>query len=252
MDQRTQKEAVFLPERKKMEALGRLSCKLAHDFNNILGAIEGYATLAMSSVKEEDPLMQDLREIRASVAKAAAIGKQLIIFGGRQILKKTPCDVNGIIVNTLKRQELAPGGDFRIEARLEPGLPGIIADAAQLEQALANLLVNARDAMSGAGTAVITSSARRFEVEGVNPPDALRSGRLFIKISVRDSGEGITPEALERLFEPFFSTKEKSRGLGFGLSMVYGVVKLHNGWVEVKSGPGQGSEFVVFLPAVNS
>jgi len=255
MSQETQKEGRFLPEKKKMEALGRLSCKIAHDYNNILGAIEGYATLAMNGVTKSDPLRQDLQEIRTSVAKAAAIGKQLIVFGGRQMLHKTPCDVNGIIANMLKRAELAPGGDFKIEARLEPGIPGIIADAAQLEQALANLLVNAREAMfpagaekQGGGTAIITSSAQRFEGDDVNSPVPREAGRLFIKVSVRDSGGGISAEAYERLFEPFFSTKEKGRGSGFGLSTVYGVARLHNGWVEVKSEPGRGSEFSLFLP----
>ena len=143
-------------ENKKMEALGRLSCKVAHDFNNILGAIEGYATLAMNGLKPDDPLGQDLLEIRFSVAKAAAIGKQLMAFGGRQMLHKTPCAVNDIIAGALKRAELAQGADFKIEGRLEQGLPGIIGDAAQLEQALTNLLINAREAMPGGGTVVIS------------------------------------------------------------------------------------------------
>ncbi|MCX5792901.1 MAG: ATP-binding protein [Elusimicrobia bacterium] len=241
-----------------MEALGRLSCKIAHDFNNILGTIEGYATLAMPGVGEDDPLAQDLREIHASVAKAAALSRQLIAFGGRQLLHKTPCGVNDIIMKTLKRAELAPGGDFKIEARPGPGLPGIMADAAQLEVALANLLVNAREAMlpsagdmPGGGTAVISSSALRLEGGAVNSPDPLAAGTMFIKIAVRDSGAGITPEVLERLFEPLFSTRKKRQGAGLGLSMVYGLVKQHNGWVEVKSEPGQGSEFSLYLPAVN-
>src|SRR3989339_2132055 len=108
MNPQTQKEISCLPERKKMAALGRLSCNLAHDFNNILGAIEGYATLAMNGVREDDPLRLDLREIRSSVAKAAVLTKQLFVFGGMQMLHKTPCGVNEIIANTLKRTELVP------------------------------------------------------------------------------------------------------------------------------------------------
>ena len=271
-----------------MEALGRLSCKVAHDFNNILGAIEGYATLAMNNVKENEPLARDLREIRASVANAAALTKQLVVFSGRSMLHKTPCGVNDIIANTLKRAELAPEGNFKIKARLEPGLPAVMADAAQLEQALANLLVNAREAMPGGGTAVVSSSALRFEggavnpvreqtltvtdggiippstrttpyhrqepvafSNGVNSPEPQAAGSPFIKITVRDSGSGITPEVFERLFEPLFSTGKKGLGTGLGLSMVYGVVKQHNGWVEVKSEHGRGSEFSIFLPIAN-
>ncbi|MBI4802932.1 MAG: hypothetical protein HY796_10455 [Elusimicrobia bacterium] len=245
----TQKKINYLPERKKMEALGRLSCKAAHDFNNILGAIEGYATLAMNGVKENAPLAQDLREIRASVAKAAALAKQLLVFGGKQMLHKTPCGVNDIIANTLKRAELSPGGGFKIETRLAPGLPAVMTDAAQLEQALANLLLNAREAMPGGGTAAISSFALRPESAAVNPPTPHAAGPLFIRIAVQDSGSGITPEVFEHLFEPLFSTRKKGLGTGLGLSMVYGVVKQHNGWVEVKSEPGLGSEFMIFLPA---
>ena len=234
-----------------MEALGRLSCKVAHDYNNILGAVEGYATLAMSAVKPEDHLRQDLQEIRASVAKAAALGKQLMAFGGRQMLHKAPCEVKELIANTLKRAELAPDGKFRIESRLEPGLPGLIADAAQLEQALAGLLVNAREAMPGGGTAVIAASAQRLEAGAVNSPKPEEAGSLFVKISVRDSGPGISAETFEHLFEPMFSTAKKGLGVGFGLALLYGLARQHNGWVEAKSEPGKGSEFSLFLPAAN-
>lgn len=251
MNEQSETKNVFLPEKKKMEALGRLSCKVAHDFNNILGAIEGYATLAMNAARADDPVRQDLREIRASVAKAAAIGKQLMVFGGRQMLRKAPCEVNSLIGNALKREEPAAGGNLKIEASLEPALPGIMADAAQLEQAIASLLANAREAMPGGGTVTVASAALKLERGAVNSPKPEEAGPLFVRISVRDSGCGIAPENLERLFEPLFSTNKKGAWAGFGLAAVYGVVKQHNGWVEVKSEPGRGSEFSIFLPAAN-
>ncbi len=256
MNGRTKGEFDPALERDKMEALGRLSCRVAHNLNNILGAIEGYATLAIAGLKKDDPVISDLKEIRGLVAEAAALGKQLIVFGGRQRLTKAPCGINEIIANTLKRPELAPDGYFQAEALLEPGLPEIAADAEQLELALANLLLNAREAMAasgakpGGGKAVISAAALRLEggaVKALNPPEA---GGLFIKISVRDSGPGISAEIFERLFEPQFLNKEKNHGRGLGLSLVYGVVKQHNGWLEVKSQPGQGSEFTLFLPAL--
>lgn len=249
MKEQTELKNVFLPEKKKMEALGRLSCKAAHDYNNILGAIEGYATLAMNAAGPDDPVRQDMQEIRASVARAAAIGKQLMAFGGRQMLHKAPCDVNDLIGKALKREEAAAGGNFRMEARLEPVLPVITADAVQLEQALVNLLANAREAMPGGGTVSVASAALRLESGAVNSPKPEEAGPLFVKISVRDGGGGISPENLEHLFEPLFSTNKKGAGAGCGLAAVYGVVKQHNGWVEVKSRPGRGSEFAVFLPA---
>ncbi|OGS05954.1 MAG: hypothetical protein A3I76_03885 [Elusimicrobia bacterium RIFCSPLOWO2_02_FULL_61_11] len=251
MNEQTEKKKAFLPEKKKMEALGRLSCKVAHDFNNILGAIEGYATLALNAARADDPVREDLREIRGAVAKAAALGKQLMAFGGRQMMRKAPCEVNGLIEKALKREELAAGGTFKVEARLEPGLPGIIADAAQLEQVLANLLLNAKEAMPGGGTAAVSSSAVRLEGGAVNSPKPEEAGSLFVRISVADSGAGISPENLEHLFEPLFTVVKKGAGAGLGLAAVYGVVKQHNGWVEVKSEPGRGSEFVLFLPAAN-
>ena len=174
-----------------------------------------------------------------------------MVFSGRQMMTMAPCGVNDIIEKTLEREELAPAGDFKIETRLEPGLPGIMADAGQLEAALVNLLVNAREAMAGGGTAVITSAALRLEGGEVKSPDTAQAGTLFIKIAVRDSGEGIGAEVFERLFEPLFSTRKKRQGAGLGLALVYGVVHQQNGWVEVKSEPGQGSEFIIFLPAVN-
>jgi two-component system cell cycle sensor histidine kinase/response regulator CckA len=243
--------AACLPERKKMDALGRLSCKIAHDFNNILAGIGGYAELAMAVNKENDSLTRDLREINVSVAIAAHLAKQLSIFGGRQMLERKPCAANDIMANTLKRAELLPDGYFRIEARPGAGLPGITADAAQLEQALANLLINAREAMPGGGTAVISSSALRLEGPAAKSPDPRAAGTMFVKITVEDSGAGISAEVMERLFEPLFSARKRGNGAGLGLSTVYGIIKQHNGWVEVKSEPGRGSEFALFLPAVN-
>lgn len=251
MNEHTLKEAGSGPEKKKMEALGRVSCKVAHDFNNILSAIEGYATLAaMNAAGKDAVLTRDLQEIHLAVAEAAALGKQLLVFGGMQMLNKTHCGVNDIITDTLKRAELAPEDSFKIETKLEPGLPDVIGDAAQLEQALANLLVNAREAMPGGGTAVISTSALRLEGGAVHSPDPQAAGTMFIKISVRDSGEGISPEVFEHLFEPLYSTRKTGRKAGLGLSMVYGLVKQHNGWVEVITASGQGSEFSIFLPAI--
>jgi len=245
----TEKEGNFLPEKKKMEALGRLSSKVAHDLNNILGAIEGYATLASRAVGPDDPLRQDMEEIRKAVAKAAGLNKQLLVFSGRQLLRREPCGVNAIIGSLLKAAAVVQGGDLKVELNLQPDLPGISGDPGQLQQALSNLLANAREAMPGGGMVTISSSLLRLEGTGVNSPKPEEAGTEFIKISVKDAGAGISGEAFERLFEPAFDAGKKTGGTGLGgLALVYGVVRQHNGWVEAASAPGRGSEFFIFLP----
>lgn len=250
MSQQTGNDGGCLPDNKKMEALGRLSCKVAHDLNNILGAIEGYATLAMNAVRADDPMREDMQEIRKAVAKAAAINKQLLVFSGRQMLHKKPCSVKEILENLLKTEPAFSGGDLKVELLLQPDLAGINCDPEQLGQALSNLLANAREAMPGGGTITIGSSMRRLEGAAVNSAKPEEAANDFVRISVKDTGCGMNAEALDHLFEPVASTREKNHGsrLG-GLAIVYGVIKQHNGWVEVKSAPGAGSEFAVFLPA---
>jgi len=248
MDSQTAKYNGHVPEREKMQALGRLSAKISHDLNNILGAIEGYATLIMNSSGADSPFAPDLLEIRASVAKAAGILRKLAVFGGRQILNRKLCPVNTVIEAACKREELSRAGKFRIETRLSPGLPDIMVDEAKLDEALVNLLVNACEAMSGVGMAVVSSALAR-RGGGAGSPAAHRDEDLtFVKISVRDRGAGISADVLDHLFEPMFSRPEKGAGAGMGLAVVYAVAAQHNGWVEVKSGSGRGSEFSLFLP----
>jgi len=250
MSQQTEKDGSYLPDNKKMEALGRLSCKVAHDLNNILGAIEGYATLAMGAVRADDPMREDLQEIRKAVAKAAAINKQLLVFSGRQMLHKKICSVNEVLGNVLKAEAGLSGGGLKIEPLLQSGLPDLSADPEQLAQVFLNLLANAREAMPEGGTITISSSLQKLEGAAVSSAKPEEAGTDFIKISVKDTGCGMNAEVLDHLFEPVASTREKNHGsrLG-GLAIVYGVVRQHNGWVQAKSAQGAGSEFSVFLPA---
>lgn len=245
----TENKSAVLPDRKKMDSLSRLSGKLAHDLNNILGAIEGYATLALNSPSADAALKDDLQEIRKAVGRAAALNKQLLVFCGRQLLQRRPCGVNGIIEKLLGAGAGSVSPAVKVEPRLQPGLPDIEGDPVQLELVFLNLLANARDAMPGGGTAVISTELRRLEAAAVNSPRPGEAGTEFVRVCVRDSGTGLGADALEHLFEPLFSTKEKGKGAGFGLSAVYGIIKQHNGWAAAASAPGEGSEFSVFLPA---
>ncbi|OGR45397.1 MAG: hypothetical protein A2X35_03920 [Elusimicrobia bacterium GWA2_61_42] len=232
----------------KMEAVGRLAGGIAHDFNNMLGAIEGYATLALDPLKEDDPTKKDLEEIRKAVARAAALIKQLLVFSRKQALQKKPCDLNAMIKAIQAMVTRIIGENITLELDLDPQLPCLLAEQAQLDQLLMNLVVNARDAMPEGGKITLRTRLVALAPDGVRSPRPGDAGRDFILISVKDSGTGMDKATRDHIFEPFFTTKEKGRGTGLGLATVYGAAKQHNGWVTVESEPGQGAEFSIYLP----
>ncbi|HAT72560.1 MAG TPA: hypothetical protein DCS63_07070 [Elusimicrobia bacterium] len=248
MTQPDPKTTEFTPDDNKLEALGRLSSRVSHDLNNILGAIEGYSTLVLNTLKEGDPIKPDLEEIRRAVAKAAALTKSLLMFSRRQALHKEPCDLNAAAVKLSGTMAAAPGGSV-LELDLQPDLPALLADPSLPDQLLAILTLNARDAMPDGGPIRVTTRAVTLapnEVRSRNPAEA---GPQFIRLSVRDAGRGITKDAIGRIFEPFFTTKPKGQGAGLGLAMVYGAVTRNNGWLTVRTEEGKGTEFLVYLPA---
>ena len=233
----------------KMEAVGRLAGGIAHDFNNILGAIEGYATLGMRKLAETDPLWGDLGEIRRAVAKASALTKQLLVFSRKQAIRKEPVCPSALIDNLRNMVKRIIGENIELKVEVAPGLPQLMADPGQLEQLLLNLFVNARDAMPGGGVITVRAEAVKKEGHEVLSANPETAGNLFIRITVSDTGTGIPAAALDHIFEPFFTTKEKGKGTGLGLSTAYGIARQHNGWLEVKTAEGKGSEFSLFLPA---
>ncbi len=233
----------------KMDAVGRLAGGIAHDFNNILGAIEGYATLTLNTMDPADPVRPDIEEIRKAVERAASLTKQLLIFSRKKALQRKPCSLNGVVEGLQKMMRRLLGEDVTLELDLRPDLPALTADAGQLEQLLMNLLVNSRDAMPDGGAIKISTRAEALEGRRVKSPNPAEAGTRFVAVSVRDTGCGMSREVLDHIFEPFFTTKEKGKGTGLGLATVYGVVKQHNGWIEVESAPGQGTEFTIYLPA---
>lgn len=230
-----------------LEAEGRVCAAMVHDFNNILGAIEGYATLNLRQLAAADPLRGDLEEIRKAVAKGAALARQLMTFSRRQNVNKVAVGIPLLLSGLRERAEVLIGGGLRLETDLRPGLPDVMADPAPLEQLLLSLLANARDAMPGGG--VVTLRAEALKPEGPARRVPAPAGAVFVKISVTDSGAGLPPEAAARLFEPFFSTKGKGKGAGLALAAAYGIARQHGGWLEAKAPEGGGCEFSVFLPA---
>ena len=228
----------------KMEAVGQLTGGVAHDFNNLLAAVLGHAQLLEDRLGADNPSLQVL--IR-TVERGAELTQRLLAFSRRQTLKPTSIDVDALIdeVSGLLRRTLPESIDIRTtsEATLWP----CQADRAQMENALVNLALNARDAMAGGGALTIAATNFAIDDEYAATLDDVSPGD-YVKLSVSDSGTGMAPEIVERVFEPFFTTKDVGRGSGLGLSMVYGFAKQSGGHVVVNSEEGKGTTVELFPP----
>jgi len=239
-----------LLQAQKMEAIGILAGGIAHDFNNILTAIQGYTDLAMMKMDEADPLYRDLKQIDLSATRAANLTRQLLLFSRRQPMEFTPINLNTTVANLLKMLNRLIGEDITIKTELEPELWTVQADAGNIEQAIMNLTVNARDAMPEGGTLTIKTQNIYIDKDYCKTYTYARPGR-FVCLTIEDTGIGMDKETIPHIFEPFFSTKGTGKGTGMGLSVVHGIVKQHEGWVNVYSEPGQGSTLKIYLPAVS-
>lgn len=225
----------LIPDDKKMEAVGRLAGGAAHDFNNILGAIEGYASLMMNSLKQDSPLRPDLEEIRKAVARATGLTRKFFAFSLRPPAQNKTCSMNFAAESLSSAEKGLQDRGIKLLLDLESGLPKAAGAQEQLETALSCLIDNAADAMPAGGALTISTRL-------------IQGPRRFCALTVRDAGTGIGPEAMEHLFEPFFTTKPKGKGTGLSLAMIYGMARQNNGRVEVESEPGKGSAFTIFLP----
>ncbi len=241
-----------LRQAQKMEAVGLLAGGVAHDFNNLLQVILGYASLAMdpeTQAKERDGA---LGEIKKAARKAAQLTSQLLTFGRRQPLQKASTDINRLVGHSLEMIRRLIGANIEVILKQSPIPCPANVDRGQVEQVLLNLCVNARDAMSEGGRLTVEASVVEWpgnaNTSGIPGPAAGR----YVRITVQDTGSGIPPEILPHIFEPFFTTKPKERGTGLGLSVVYGIVEQHGGFIRVESVHGKGSTFHVFLPYENA
>ena len=233
----------------KMDIIGRLAGGMAHDFNNILQAILGFTEILAADIPEDHPSHADVMEIRKSTQRAMTLTRQLLAFGRKQVLSIADLDLNTLAGNMGNMLQRLIGVNYHLHYDLEPGMAMVHGDSGQLEQVILNLVINARDAMPAGG--VITIGTRRRIVladEAVRRGPPWRTGAYFC-LSVVDRGTGIPPDILPRLFEPFFTTKGKGKGTGLGLSVVYGIVQQHGGWVEVATQVGEGSTFTIYLSA---
>jgi two-component system, cell cycle sensor histidine kinase and response regulator CckA len=232
---------------RKMEAIGRLTGGVAHDFNNILTAIRGYTDLAIRHAEPGSTLHADLTEVQTAVDRAAGLTRQLLLFSRCQPMEMEPVDVNKSIRNLLGMLRRILGEDVQIAYELSPEELIVLADPTSVEQMLMNLVVNGRDAMPEGGTIRIRTETVALKASDVRRMPDSRPGR-FVRLSVSDTGSGMDSAVLEHIFEPFFTTKDMGKGSGLGLSVVYGIVQQHKGWIVVDSRPGGGSDFHVYLP----
>jgi two-component system NtrC family sensor kinase len=236
-----------LLQAQKMEAVGQLAGGVAHDFNNLLSPILGYADMAIGELDFQSPVMDFLREIRDAAQRASDLTRRLLAFSRKQVLERRLVDLNGLVTDFSRMLERLIGDD--VEFRVEPfGKPLLTeADPSQLQQVLMNLALNARDAMPQGGSLTVRTGRRELDPSSsITYPPADQGGFVFLR--VEDTGAGMDPGMVERIFEPFFSTKAKSGGTGLGLPTVYGIVRQHGGALDVTSTPGSGSLFTVFLP----
>ncbi len=234
-----------LRQSQKLEAIGRLAGGVAHDFNNILMSIMGSADLLLLELRSEDSAHSEVTEIKHSVQRGAGLTRQLLAFSRRQATSPKLFALGDVIggMETMLRRLMGPEIEFVCVRSAEPLM--VIADPAQIEQVVLNLVVNARDAMPGGGR--LTVNIEEVELDDASTIVEARAGR-YARLSVADTGTGIDDQTRAKLFEPFFTTKEQGKGTGLGLSIVYGIVRQSGGYISVVSEPGKGAAFLIHLP----
>ena len=238
-----------LYQAQKMQAIGTLAGGIAHDFNNMLGAIIGYTSLLKNMMKENHPFYPSVVTIERSAERAADLTRKLLGFARGGKYRAEPVSLNDVVNHVFPIIQRTFDRAISIETRLADALPLTEGDMGQLEHSLLNLCLNARDAMPGGGSLVIETAPARIGEEFVATHPWARTGE-FVRLTVSDTGVGMTPETRNRLFEPFFTTKKpgSGSGAGMGLAMVYGAVKNHGGFIEVHSEPGRGTTMNLYLP----
>jgi len=240
-----------LHQAQKMEAIGQLAGGIAHDFNNILTGIIGFGTLMDMGMERKDPQRQNLNHILAGAERAANLTKSLLTFSRKQISNPQPVDLNEIITRIGKFIKPVIGADINLKIASCHDLLAVKADAGQIEQVLLNLATNARDAMSNGGLLTIETEPVLLDSDFMKAHGYGEPGE-YARISVSDSGCGMDETALKKVFEPFFTTKAVGKGTGLGLAMVYGIIKQHNGFINVYSEQGVGTTFTIYLPLITS
>ena len=245
IDERRQLESQLF-QAQKLESVGRLAGGVAHDFNNMLGVILGHVELLMMDFAPTDPRRASLAAVRHAAERSADLTRQLLAFARQQRIAPTVLDLNHAVESMLKMLRRLIGEDIELVWRPAANVCHVLVDPVQIDQVLANLCVNARDAIGGVGRVAIETAQ-----VSIDEPTALRHGAGpggYARLSIRDTGTGISPEVLSKIFEPFFTTKPLGLGTGLGLSTVHGIVLQNQGFITVESELGQGTTFHIHLP----
>ncbi|MBZ0252723.1 MAG: response regulator, partial [Candidatus Methylomirabilis sp.] len=245
----TQERAVQeqLAQLSKMESLGALAGGIAHDFNNLLTGILGYASLLQREMAPEDPLREEADQIRLAAEKASQLTSRILTFSRRSPFKPRPVDVTQTVKESVDLLTRLMPETIRFEWRAAQGHAIVEGDAVQIQQVVMNLCINARDAMPEGGLLKVEVDTAVYDDDFCAHNRWARRGR-WVTISVHDTGGGIPEDVLQRMWEPFYTTKERGQGTGLGLSMVYGIVEQHAGFARVETALGKGSRFTVHLP----
>jgi PAS domain S-box-containing protein len=235
-----------LHQAQKLESVGTLASGIAHDFNNILGIILGHSSLLERLREDSNMHSESVAAIMKATQRGASLVKQLMLFARKAEPLLESVKINNIIGELTKLMQETFPKTIAISTSLQQDLPTIVADAGQIHQVLLNLFVNARDAMPSSGT--LSISTRTIDGKAVSSRFSRATARQYVQIEVTDTGIGMDEATRQRIFEPFFTTKAPGRGTGLGLSVVFGIVEHHNGFIDVRSIPGKGTSFTVYLP----
>lgn len=233
----------------KFEAIGRLAGGIAHDFNNVIGAVSGWAELGLGQAPPSSPMARYFEKIREQSQRAAGLTRQLLAYARKQKLEPRNIELNQLIIETMALLRRVIGEHIQVKLELSPEAAIVRADPTQIEQVLMNLCLNSRDAMAKGGELTIKTEMTELGPEYCKVHTYAQPGR-YIQLSVSDTGVGMDGPTVEHIFEPFFTTKEVGEGTGLGLATTFGIVKQHNGMIEVESQPAKGTTFKVLLPAV--
>ena len=236
-----------LRQAQKMEAIGQLAAGVAHDFNNLLTIIQGHASLQLTLPGHDEDSVDSLQQIALASERAADLTRQLLAFSRRQVMRPRVLHLNTMIRDLATMLRRLLGEQVELHCELGDGVPAIWADQTGLEQVIMNLTLNARDAMPKGGCITIATSAAQLTVADAEKNPEARAGNYAL-LTVIDTGTGMDAATRSRIFEPFFTTKETHKGTGMGLATVYGITKQHEGWIEVATEVGKGSQFRVFFP----
>ena len=238
-----------LRQAQKMEAVGTLAGGIAHDFNNILNVIVGYGTMALARQGDDPISREQINEMLVAADRAAHLTKMLLAFSRKQVVDRKPIRVNEIILGVEKMFSRIIGEDIVFTMELSGRDMAIMADSTQLAQVVMNLVSNARDAMPNGGHLTISTESLDVRAEYITAHGPVPTG-TYALISVTDTGSGMDPETQSKIFEPFFTTKRVGEGTGLGLAIAYGIIKQHEGFIQVESEKGTGTSFKILLPII--